>query len=365
MNISIEPKTITDVTQRLRLSIDKPVIDSLRVNGYEVPFFADKLPQNKSLALFFIEPDLIATGIMEVEVEAGGENIKAHIQSTGAAKEEARKLVEIRESKRAWLEANSYCPECGSNLIFRNGIAACERGHEFPQKFHCVNLLSQEISDQAKLAGGKFVSRHLLGKPAHDIIEYVKQKGGMALDFGAGLKFVKDYHPSVVNLEIEPYPTTDIVAAGQNLPFKNNTFDGIFSFSVLEHVSDPFQCATEIARVLKPGGRICIAAPFLFHEHGYPEHYYNMTRRGIANLFENNLEITAQRPGRICIPSLLKSYHKDLSKEAAEKFEKMTIGDIVRAPLAEADLMAQTPSLSSEMKWRYAHGTYLWATKKP
>lgn len=45
-----------------------------------------------------------------------------------------------------------------------------------------------------------------------------------------------------------------IRAIGENLPFKENTFDFVFSHSVLEHVADPERCLEEMIRVLKPGG---------------------------------------------------------------------------------------------------------------
>lgn len=364
MRISIEPSSITDITQRLRIIVNKSCVDVLTVNGVDTPFFSKSLPNHRTIVMFFIEPDAILIGKVSIEVTAGGMSIASDVKIDASAIKEAKMLVEIREAKKEWLKNHTCCPECGTKLSFSKGRVCCNNNHIFAQPFHCLNLLSREISDKAKLAGGEFVSRHALSKIAFEIIDYAQKCGGMVLDFGAGLKFVNDYHPSVINLEIEPYPTTDIVAAGQRLPFPDNSFEGVFSFAVLEHVSDPFQCAREIARVLKPGGKVCIGVPFVFHEHGYPEHYYNMTRRGVANLFEDYLEVTAQRPGKLCIPSLLKAYHSNLSKDAAAEFEKISIGDIVNAPLPHALAMAQEATLSEEIRWRFAHGTYLWGTKK-
>ena len=63
---------------------------------------------------------------------------------------------------------------------------------------------------------------------------------------------------------------------------------------MLEHVRDPFTCAKEIARVLKPNGKLYCVAPLMAPYHGYPNHYYNMTKAGLRNLFEGNLVITKQ-----------------------------------------------------------------------
>ena len=46
-------------------------------------------------------------------------------------------------------------------------------------------------------------------------------------------------------------------AAGECLPFRDESFDGVFCFDVLEHVRDLPQVIREVARVLKPGGAFC------------------------------------------------------------------------------------------------------------
>ncbi|MBK8541371.1 MAG: class I SAM-dependent methyltransferase [Ardenticatenia bacterium] len=108
---------------------------------------------------------------------------------------------------------------------------------------------------------------------------------GLILDCGAGWR--KTYHPNVLNLEIAPYASTDVLGVGEELPFKDGVFDAVFSLAVLEHVRDPFRCAAEIIRVLKPGGRLYAVVPFMQHYHGYPHHYFNMTKQGLARLFED------------------------------------------------------------------------------
>ena len=48
---------------------------------------------------------------------------------------------------------------------------------------------------------------------------------------------------------------------GTHFPFENNTFDYAYSVSVLEHTSDPQAVLSEVARVLKPGGKFYLAFP--------------------------------------------------------------------------------------------------------
>ena len=55
-------------------------------------------------------------------------------------------------------------------------------------------------------------------------------------------------------------------AAGEELPFPAETFDLILSHEVLEHVQDDRRSVSEMARVLRPGGRMVIFVP----NRGYP-----------------------------------------------------------------------------------------------
>jgi len=66
-----------------------------------------------------------------------------------------------------------------------------------------------------------------------------------------------------------------LVAAGEHVPYADNTFDTILSHEVIEHVLDDRLSAQEMVRVLKPGGRIVIFCPnrwYPFETHG---HYRN------------------------------------------------------------------------------------------
>lgn len=58
---------------------------------------------------------------------------------------------------------------------------------------------------------------------------------------------------------------------GGRLPFKTGTFDLVTAFEVLEHLSDDQAAVTEVARVLRPGGRLLFSVPnkwWLFESHG-------------------------------------------------------------------------------------------------
>lgn len=68
-----------------------------------------------------------------------------------------------------------------------------------------------------------------------------------------------------------------LVAAAEHLPYASHTFDTILSNEELEHVTDDRLAASEMIRVLKPGGRLVVFAPnrwYPFETHG---HYWRGT----------------------------------------------------------------------------------------
>jgi len=65
-------------------------------------------------------------------------------------------------------------------------------------------------------------------------------------------------------------------AAGENLPFPNETFEFILSHEVLEHVQDDRMAVSEMVRTLQPGGRIGLFAPNM----GYPYETHGIYWRG-------------------------------------------------------------------------------------
>ena len=167
----------------------------------------------------------------------------------------------------------------------------------------------------------------------------IAQSAGPILDVGAGNR--PTYREDVINVEIVPYPTTDVIGASEYLPFADSTFDLVISVAVLEHVRDPFAAARELQRVLKPGGRIYAAVPFLQPYHAYPDHFYNMTAGGLRNLFADltveRLEVPASGGPVFALTWILQAWRKELSPETAAEFERMTVADLAVDPMSLLD----------------------------
>ena len=67
-----------------------------------------------------------------------------------------------------------------------------------------------------------------------------------------------------------------INAAGENLPFPDNSFDLMLSHEVIEHVQDDRAAIIEMIRTLRPGGRVVIFCP----NRGYPFETHGIYWRG-------------------------------------------------------------------------------------
>ncbi|NLS19912.1 class I SAM-dependent methyltransferase [Rhizobium sp. P40RR-XXII] len=194
------------------------------------------------------------------------------------------------------------------------------------------NYLSKELRAMSGIVDTNAVSS--MGYDHHGLNLVEKYKDGLVLDCGAGRRDI--YFDNVVNFEIVDYDSTDVVGVGEELPFKDNTFDAIISIAVLEHVKYPFRCAAEIMRVLKPGGELYCAVPFLQPLHGYPHHYYNMSHQGLRSLFDP-LEVIEQDVLDSTSPIfsltwILERWAKQLPDEDRAAFENLKVKDLIDSP---------------------------------
>jgi ubiquinone/menaquinone biosynthesis C-methylase UbiE len=90
---------------------------------------------------------------------------------------------------------------------------------------------------------------------------------------------------------------------GEKILFKNESFDYVISFDVLEHIPNVDKHIKEVFRVLKPGGKYlfltpnkCVNKPYLIYHtksltnwHGGPYGHVSLqTKRSMKKLFKKN-----------------------------------------------------------------------------
>jgi SAM-dependent methyltransferase len=111
---------------------------------------------------------------------------------------------------------------------------------------------------------------------------------GRVLENGCGVgMYVEKLTPhagTVIGLEFDFERTVEahqnsahiLNAAGEGLPFPDESFDLILSHEVIEHVQDDAMAVAEMVRALKPGGRIVLFCP----NRGYPFETHGIFWRG-------------------------------------------------------------------------------------
>ncbi len=124
------------------------------------------------------------------------------------------------------------------------------------------------------------------------------------------------------------------------LPFKDNSIDAVMCLSVFEHLSDPFEAAVELYRVLKSGGQAFLIIPFMLAEHskkdGYGD-YYRFTAQGIRHLFSAFSEIEIVPQGRgvfyrlYLVPQVMKLFNNRIGMKIIKFFDMKTGGNTTTA----------------------------------
>ena len=133
---------------------------------------------------------------------------------------------------------------------------------------------------------GRFYIDQFLGR-------YAAECRGRFLEFGDP-RYRAAFQGSAIAqydvLNITPGPGVTIVGDIQSCPhIPDNTYDVIVCTQVLEHVANPFLAAAELARILKPGGRLLLTVPAAYPYHAVPRDYWRFTRDSIELLFGERL----------------------------------------------------------------------------
>jgi SAM-dependent methyltransferase len=126
---------------------------------------------------------------------------------------------------------------------------------------------------------------------------------GDVLDVGCGNKPYRALVPAMryVGLDVDTPFTRKVAAAdlfydGTTFPCGNESFDAVLCSQVLEHVFTPERFLAEIRRVLRPGGKLLLAVPFMWDEHEQPHDFGRYSSFGLRALLERcGFEILTQR----------------------------------------------------------------------
>ena len=111
------------------------------------------------------------------------------------------------------------------------------------------------------------------------------------LDIGSGTNTFFDLFSkhNYFSCDFQPFSGQDFcMDVNEKIPLRNDTFDIVILSNVLEHTYDFSNLLSEINRVLKPGGIILIAVPFIIKLHQQPYDFYRYTEYALEKMLSES-----------------------------------------------------------------------------
>jgi SAM-dependent methyltransferase len=171
------------------------------------------------------------------------------------------------------------CPVCRGELCDSGDELLCLGcGLVFPIR-HGVPLLLPEPGPVEERPAD-----HMSNVLPSDVVRLLESTPGYTLNVGGGA--TPKRFPRCVELEGAIFRNTTVVGDATCMPLADDAFDLVVSLNLFEHVHDPWRAASEVFRVLRPGGTVFIHTAFLQPLHADPFHYYNATEQGVRRWFQ-------------------------------------------------------------------------------
>jgi SAM-dependent methyltransferase len=150
-------------------------------------------------------------------------------------------------------------------------------------EFQAEQMFNSTVTSRLFNAGRRVVSSEYMVK--NHVAELLSrtEAGKVIVELGSGNRRLNN---DVINVDLFSFPNVDVVADIVAIPFPDESVDVVILETVLEHVADPHAVVAEVHRILKPGGSVVCATPFVFPYHGYPNHYWNFSKDGLEVLFK-------------------------------------------------------------------------------
>ncbi len=167
-----------------------------------------------------------------------------------------------------------------------------------------------------------YFARKELAKHVADLAHNIT---GKTLDIGCGTRPYEHLYKSneYIGLEIDTPQNriakkADFYYGGDHFPFNDASFDSVVANEVFEHVFNPDQFLSEVARVLKPHGILLLTMPFMWDEHEQPYDFARYSSFGIKYLLQKHgFEVVEQRKSMADIRVIFQLLNAYLYKKTA------------------------------------------------
>jgi SAM-dependent methyltransferase len=196
------------------------------------------------------------------------------------------------------------CPRCRGMLEVAGNPPEALRCRECGTASSIVNGVPRLASDTYTSSFSRQWNRYDVARPAEDDVNF-KVKTGVApaeladklvLDAGCGggrySRLVGSHGARVIGVDLSAavekaaalcadFPDVYIVQANLlDLPLADAAFDLVFSIGVLHHTPNPRRSFAEVARKVKPGGRLAV---WLYRKNTPPQEWLNAGLRSVTS----------------------------------------------------------------------------------
>lgn len=193
------------------------------------------------------------------------------------------------------------CGQCRRVYPIKNGVAIFHNLTDVSSKQKSDSLLFYLKSSLRNYPGlFRFlykITTPVFGK-APSVILKKTGPDALIINLGSGVISV---NKNIIDVDFQAYPNVSVAADITKLPFRDGSVDAVVSESLLEHVADAQRAIQEFKRVLRPGGWIYVAVPFMLGFHSAPGDYYRWTSIGLEEVFKDFEE---RESGVACGPTL-------------------------------------------------------------
>ena len=152
------------------------------------------------------------------------------------------------------------------------------------------------------------------------------------LEIGSGGGFIKEIFPSIITSDIKELSNCDKVVDARQLPFENESLDGIVMVNVFHHIPDCESFLFEAQRVLKKNGRIGMIEPA---NCAYSRFIYKNFHHEPFEINQHEWKFQSKGPlsdSNQALPSIVFERDKDIFKR---KFSNLKIKNITyHSPLS-------------------------------
>jgi len=189
------------------------------------------------------------------------------------------------------------CPRCGGALSLEvEECLSCQSCNLLVPVQNQIPLFTtppEEMAPSEKLVRGPDIGTPWRQANWRFLQEQIARLGPetLILDVGAGRgDFAAMFdRRRYLAVDVYPYPEVDLVCdLTEVIPFKPESFEAIVLMNVMEHVFDTHKLLAALSKLLKPGGLLFVAIPFLVKIHQAPIDFVRYTHFALQRLGENH-----------------------------------------------------------------------------